>query len=45
MFNNFISVSNNTTVALCLSAVVYCEIAREVAFKGEVGPSACYGKP
>lgn len=45
MFNKFIAVSNNTNVALCLSANVDWEIARDVAFKGEVGLSACYVMP
>ena len=45
MFNKFISAANNTTVALCLSVIFDYEIARDVAFRGGVGPSACYGMP
>lgn len=45
MFNNYYAVYSNTKAALCLSAVMNCEIARDVAFNGEVGPSACYGMP
>jgi len=45
MFSKFISVANNCTVALCLSASFDWEIARDVAFEGEVNPSACSGMP
>ena len=45
MFNKFIAVSKNTKIALCLSVNVDWEIARDVAFKGEVGLSACYVMP
>lgn len=45
MFNKFIAVSNNTNVALCLSVIFDWEIARDVAFRGEVGLSACFGMP
>lgn len=43
MFNNNKFYAFNSTVALCLS-VAY-EIAFAEARKGEVYPSACYGKP
>ena len=43
MFNNNKLYAMNSTVALCLS-VIY-EIAFVDARKGEVCPSACYGKP
>ena len=45
MFNSNNRYAFNTTVALCLSVNFDWEIARDVAFKGEVGLSACYVMP
>jgi len=45
MFNNVNSTNNPNTGILCLSVILecVCESASACAFKGEVGPCACYG--
>jgi len=45
MFNGFTYNANAIKAALCLAVIFDYEIARDVAVKGEVGPSACYGMP